>query len=75
MVLIHIHSKKNFFFYTVFTQTHTLTHQSQLWVQCLAQTCFSTQTGDAGEADLLATAATKLGLELGLGLSLGLVLQ
>lgn len=34
------------------------------------------QTGEAGAStDLLATAATKLGLELGLGLSLGPVLQ
>lgn len=51
-------------------------HQRQLWVQCLDQTYFSMQTGEAGEStDLLATAATKLGLELGLGLSLGPVLQ
>lgn len=51
-------------------------HQRQLWVQCLDQTHLSRQTGEAGEStDLLATAATKLGLELGLGLSLGPVLQ
>lgn len=45
-------------------------HQRQLWVQCLDQTYFSMQTGEAGAStDFLATAATKLGLELGLGLA------